>query len=133
MPATITPEPTARERITAALAAYGITAHADKDAGNSWLVIPVDLTSDTFPGAGTPHLVVYVYDAHDDWTFVDAPIEHAWGAWRVAFHSRHGVEHVLYRGALADPAAETAKCAAFIAKHLAVPSLGAEGRAARPA
>lgn len=105
--------PTARERMTAALAEHGITAHHDKDAGNSWLVIPV--TGSDFPGVGTPHMVAYVYEAHEDWAFVDAPMEHRAGGWQIRFHNGQ-VEVVIHRcDAGADPASATAAAAKFVA------------------
>ncbi|MCX5182579.1 hypothetical protein [Streptomyces sp. NBC_00268] len=120
---------TARVRMTRALAEYGITAHHDDDAGNSWLLVNVDTTRDTFPGEETPHLVVYVYDAHEDWVFVDAPLEQSSGTWQVRFHTG-GVEYVLHRSGSSDPATETAETAAFIAEHLTAPPISAEDRAA---
>jgi len=107
------PAPTARERMTAALAEYGITAHRDEDAGNSWLVIPV--TGSDFPGVGTPHMVAYVYEAHEDWVFVDAPMEHWAGGWQVRFNNG-AAEVVIHRSeADADPASATAAAAKFVA------------------
>ncbi|MFF1600734.1 hypothetical protein ACFVYV_25050 [Streptomyces mirabilis] len=105
--------PTARERMTAALTEYGITAHHDEDAGNSWLVIPV--TGSDFPGVGTPHMVAYVYEAHEDWVFVDAPMEHWAGTWQIRFNNGE-VEVVIHRcDADADPASATAAAAKFVA------------------
>ncbi|MFK0279465.1 hypothetical protein ACIQVL_03190 [Streptomyces sp. NPDC090499] len=108
-----TPPPTARERMTAALDEYGITAHVDKDAGNSWLAIPV--TGSDFPGVGTPHLIAYVYEAREDWVFVDNPMEHWAGGWEVRFNYG-SVEVVIHRSdAAADPASATATAAKLIA------------------
>jgi hypothetical protein len=99
--------------MTAALAEYGITAHLDKDAGNSWLVIPV--TGSNFPGVGTPHLVAYVYEEREDWVFVDAPMEHWAGTWQIRFNYA-AVEVVIHRcDANADPATATAAAAKFVA------------------
>jgi hypothetical protein len=107
------PAPTARERMTAALAEHGITAHCDDDAGNSWLVIPV--TGSDFPGVGTPHLVAYIYEAHEDWVFVDAPMEHWAGGWQIRFNNG-AVEVVIHRSeTTATPASATAVAAKLIA------------------
>ncbi|MFE4582377.1 hypothetical protein [Streptomyces chartreusis] len=107
------PAPTAHERMTAALAEHGITAHRDEDAGNSWLVIP--LTGDDFPGVGTPHMVAYVYEAHEDWMFVDAHMEHWAGGWRIRFNNG-AAEVVIHRSEVdADPATGTAVAAKLIA------------------
>jgi hypothetical protein len=107
------PAPTARERMTAALAEYGITAHRDEDAGNSWLVIPV--TGSDFPGVGTPQLVAFVYEAHEDWVFVDAPMEHWAGTWQIRFNNG-AAEAVIHRcDPNADPASATAAAAKFVA------------------
>ncbi|MFF7415649.1 hypothetical protein [Streptomyces lydicus] len=112
----LTPPPaprTARERMTAALAEYGITAHHDEDASNSWLVIPV--TGSDFPGVGTPQLVAFVYEAHEDWVFVDAPMEHWAGTWQIRFNNG-AAEAVVHRcDADADPASATAEAAKFVA------------------
>lgn len=110
----LTPPPsTARERMTTALAEYGITAHLDKDAGNSWLVIP--LTGDDFPGVGTPQLVAFIYEAHEDWVFVDAPMEHWAGTWEIRFNNG-AAEAVIHRcDPNADPASATAAAAKFVA------------------
>jgi hypothetical protein len=120
---------TARVRMNRALADWGITAHVGIDAGNSWLLVNVDAAVDAFPGTETPHLVVYVYDAHEDWAFVDAPLEHSSGAWRVTFYDGT-TEYVLFRGGTSDPVADTAECAAFIAEHLTAPPISAEDLAA---
>jgi hypothetical protein len=107
------PAPTARERMTAALAEHGITAHADEDAGNSWLVIPV--TGSDFPGVGTPQLVAFIYEAHEDWVFVDAPMEHWAGTWQIRFNNG-AAEAVIHRcDPNADPASATAAAAKFVA------------------
>ncbi|MFF0629755.1 hypothetical protein [Streptomyces sp. NPDC004296] len=101
--------PTARERMTAALAEYGITAHHD----DSWLVIPVP--GSDFPGVGTPQLVAYIYEAHEDWVFVDAPMEHWAGTWQIRFNNG-AAEVVVHRcDADADPASATAAAAKFVA------------------
>lgn len=58
---------TAEERVVQALAARGITAHPDDDAGNTWLVIGKDQAADGFPVMiGAPYLVLYVYNPHHD-------------------------------------------------------------------
>ncbi|MFM9452542.1 hypothetical protein [Streptomyces europaeiscabiei] len=122
MPATVAERPrpmTARERLTRALAEYGVTAHVDDDAGNSWLV--VNMHGDTFPGVGTPQLVAYVYDDHEDWVFVNEPMEHCAGTWRVHFNDGTN-EELEFRGTSSDPATETTECAAFIADRLRAPT-----------
>ncbi|MFD5856129.1 hypothetical protein [Streptomyces chartreusis] len=107
------PAPTARERMTAALVEHGITAHRDEDVGNSWLVIPV--TGSDFPGVGTPQLVAYVYEAHEDRVFVDEPMEHWAGTWQIRFDNGTA-EVVVHRcDAAADPASATAAAAKFVA------------------
>ncbi|WP_327345942.1 hypothetical protein [Streptomyces europaeiscabiei] len=124
--------PTARQRMTLALTERGITVHTDNDAGNSWLL--VNMEGDTFPGVGTPQLVAYVYEAREDWVFVDAPMERWAGTWRV--HYNDGTtEHALFTGtSKADAATETAECAAFIAGCLAAPASALTGQTpTRPA
>ncbi|MFJ4084975.1 hypothetical protein ACIP2Z_39280 [Streptomyces iakyrus] len=107
------PLPTARERMTAALAEHGITAHRDEDAGNSWLVIPV--TGSDFPGGGTPQLVAFIYEAHEDWVFVDEPMEHWAGTWQIRFNNG-AAEAVIHQcDPNADPASATAAAAKFVA------------------
>ncbi|MEU6462193.1 hypothetical protein [Streptomyces sp. NPDC046976] len=111
---------TAHARMTRALAEYGITAHLDKDAGNSWLVI--SMGGHALPTPGVPHLVAYVYEEHEDWVFVDAPMEHWAGTWQVAFNDgkRETVEHC--GKSTRDPGAETVAAAAFIADRLTAPT-----------
>lgn len=107
------PLPTARERMTAALAEYGITAHHDEDAGNSLLVIPV--TGSDFPGVGTPHMVAYVYEAHEDWVFVDEPMEHWAGTWQIRFNNGTAEVVINRCDPNTDPSSATAAAAKFIA------------------
>ncbi|MGW2610136.1 hypothetical protein ACWC4A_38040 [Streptomyces mirabilis] len=71
------PPATARERMIHALTEYGITAHVDRDAGNSWLLVNAD--GDSFPDTGTPMLIVFVYDTREASAFVDQPMEHRAG------------------------------------------------------
>ncbi|MET8189003.1 hypothetical protein ABZV15_25020 [Streptomyces sp. NPDC005246] len=71
---------TAAQRMRRAVAEWGVIAHTDTDAGNSWLL--VNLSGAAFPGLGTPHLVAYLYEAHEAWAFVDAPMEHWAGTCR---------------------------------------------------
>ncbi|MET8291498.1 hypothetical protein ABZV80_40950 [Streptomyces sp. NPDC005132] len=104
----------ARERMAQALTRYGITAHADRDAGNSWL--QVNIRGHDFPDAGAPVLTAYVYDLRDDTTFVDQPMEHRPGTWRVTF-ATDGRERNVFYGQRADPQTATAQCAAFIAGY----------------
>lgn len=109
---------TARERMIHALTEYGITAHVDRDAGNSWLLVNAD--GDSFPDAGTPMLIVFVYDAREASAFVDQPMEHRAGTWRVTFHDGARERDVFY-GPHSDPATATEQCAKFIAEYLAAP------------
>ncbi|MEV6533737.1 hypothetical protein AB0M86_29765 [Streptomyces sp. NPDC051639] len=105
--------------MTQALAPRGVTAHLDEDAGSSWLVISLDGTD--FPAEGTPKLVVFVYDANEASSFVDQPMEHRGGSWRVTFDNGTSQRDVFY-GRRADPATATALCAEFIAEYLSAPS-----------
>src|SRR4051812_2544377 len=100
--------------MTEALAAWGVTAHVDEDAGESWLVISLD--GNDFPGAGTPMLVVFVYDAIEASSFIDQPMEQRAGTWRVTFDNGTS-EAEVFCGRRAHPATATAVCAEFIAEY----------------
>ncbi|MFF2386982.1 hypothetical protein [Streptomyces sp. NPDC058108] len=104
----------ARKRMTQALTRYDITAHADRDAGNSWL--QVNIHGHGLPDAGAPVLTAYVYDFRDDTTFVDQPMEHRPGTWRVTV-ATGGQERIVFYGQRSDPQTATAQCAAFIAGY----------------
>ncbi|MGV9705324.1 hypothetical protein [Streptomyces sp. NPDC003483] len=112
----------ARKRMTQALTRYGITAHADRDAGNSWL--QVNIHGHGLPDAGAPVLTTYVYDFRDDTTFVDQPMEHRPGTWRVTV-ATGGRERVVFYGQRSDPQTATAQCAAFIAGYCSALRAGA--------
>jgi hypothetical protein len=60
------PIDTAEHIATQALAAWGLSAHTDDDAGNSWLVISLPQSTDAFPSTGVPHVVLYVFDPFSD-------------------------------------------------------------------
>lgn len=115
------PPGSAGQQMVDALAELGVTVHYDEDAGNSWLLINPD-ASDVFPGVGMPCLVVYVYDLHEDWLFVNAPMERR-AAWRVSFDDGTR-EQVVFCGRssmTSTPAAGTAACVDFIADYLTAP------------
>ncbi|MFB8120594.1 hypothetical protein ACFQ6U_14140 [Streptomyces sp. NPDC056465] len=111
--------PTAGQRLTAALAAPGIRTHADGDAGNTWLVIATDPDVTVFPDDGRAYLVAYVHEAHEDWVFVDTPMELWAGRWTVTINDGNGRERELWRGQnTGDAGIDTAECALFIARLL---------------
>jgi hypothetical protein len=91
-------EVTAGNLATRALAAWGMTVHADEDAGNSWLVIPWDQPSGVFPGEGEPHAVLYLYDdCYPDEVMVDRT-PGPWDQWRVMVADATGCErHLITR------------------------------------
>jgi hypothetical protein len=113
---------TAGQQMTRALAELGVIAHADDDAGNSWLAI--NPAGDDFPDADAAQLIVYLYDSREDWVFVNQSMERCAGTWRVAFDDGKR-EQVVFHGrtsAESTPATETAECVAFIADLLTKPS-----------
>ncbi|MGP3776995.1 hypothetical protein ACTWJ8_39800 (plasmid) [Streptomyces sp. SDT5-1] len=118
----LTPPPTARERMTAALDAYGVPAHHDEDAGNSWLVIPP--IGRHFPGAGTPHLVAYVYAPAEDRAFVDDPMEGEAGTWLIRCHVGTAEPVVFRSDPCAAPEDATAEAAAAVAAIRAAWTIG---------
>ncbi|GAA5070495.1 hypothetical protein [Streptomyces similanensis] len=110
---------TAGLALSEALAEYGVTAHRDGDAGDSWLLVNTD-ASNTHPGVGMPQLVAFVYDfLSGDSLSVDAPAEHYAGRWRVSYSSGTR-EDVVFYGKASGPAG-TAECAAFIADRVSGP------------
>lgn len=117
---------TAGQRLTAALADQGVTVHTDEDAGNSWLVIALDQTTPDFPGVGTPHLVAYVYEEHEDTVCVDLPLEQQAGPWHVRFNNGRAEIPVFIGTKKGNVAAETAECAASITAYLTRFQEGAE-------
>lgn len=106
---------TAGQRLTSALAAPGIRTQPDNDAGNTWLVIDTAPDATALPGNGQAYLIAYVYEANEDWAFVDAPMEHWAGTWLVLINDGAGREEVLFRSEnTGSPEDETAECARFI-------------------
>lgn len=119
-------EPSAETSATRALAAWGITAHRDDDAGNTWLVIAHDQTSQSFPNMlADPYAVLYLYneasdDGEEEITVTRAPMtgDH----WRVLTGDGTGTERDL----VTLPADQLPACAEAIAAWVTDP------RPARP-
>lgn len=57
---------TAEHIASQALAKWGLSAHTDEDAGNSWLLIGLPQGADGLPSVGVPHVVLYVFDPYGD-------------------------------------------------------------------
>jgi len=109
---------TAEAAATRALAAWGITAHRDDDAGNTWLVIGYDQTRQGFPRmlAG-PYVVLYLYSDADEEeiTVTRAPV--SGDLWHVLAGDGTGAEREL----MTRPADQLAECVAAIADWITTP------------
>ncbi|MFJ2589662.1 hypothetical protein [Streptomyces sp. NPDC087538] len=111
-------EVTAKEIATRALAEWGITAHFDEDAGNSWLVIGRDQSTVDGPGSEEPQAVLYLFDAcYDDEVMVDREPE-IWDQWRVMATDDTGIERHL----ITLPLDRLAECVEAIAEWMTKPS-----------
>ncbi|MGC9478840.1 hypothetical protein ACP4I1_32455 [Streptomyces sp. WG4] len=109
---------TAEAAATRALAEWGITAHRDDDAGNTWLVVGYDQTRQGFPDMlAAPYAVLYYYTGPDgeEITVDRAP---ATGYdWHVLTGDGTGAERTL----LERPADQLAACVEAIAEWVTTP------------
>lgn len=90
---------TAADVATRALAEWGITAYADSDHQNSWLVIGTYQGEDAFPPVDVPHALLYLCDPYGDasWMEVDCDIELC-DFWRVVTSDGSGAQqHLITR------------------------------------
>ncbi|NGO40602.1 hypothetical protein [Streptomyces ureilyticus] len=102
---------------TQALAAWGITAHPDDDAGNTWLVIGHDQTRRGFPRmlAG-PYIVLYLYrEAPEEITITRAPARG--DEWHVIAGDGTGAERTL----IERPAGQLTECVEAVAEWVTNP------------
>ncbi|MFD0253683.1 hypothetical protein ACFVGX_22515 [Streptomyces sp. NPDC127113] len=101
-----------------ALAEWGITAHQDEDAGNTWLAIGYDQTRKGFPRMlSEPYVVLYLYsDTDEEEITVDrAPV--TGDEWTVLAWNGSGPEREL----ITRPADRFAECVEAIADWVTSP------------
>ncbi|MCX4682571.1 hypothetical protein OG413_46155 [Streptomyces sp. NBC_01433] len=113
-------EETAEVIATRALAAWGIAAHQDDDAGNTWLVIGRDQTRRGFPRMLTePYVVLYLYNDTDadeeEITVTRAPRDG--DRWHLLAGDGLGAEREL----MTPPADRLAECVEAIAEWVTDP------------
>ncbi|GHE34810.1 hypothetical protein [Streptomyces capitiformicae] len=113
------PLDTAAQIATQALAERGIPSYTDDDAGNSWLVVGLPQSADTFPSKCVRHVVLYVVDpfGDQDEVMVDraptGPSDH----WCAVSVDSKGVQRPL----IARPIPQLAACIEAIANWLTPP------------
>ncbi|MFD5757502.1 hypothetical protein ACFWIZ_20385 [Streptomyces sp. NPDC127044] len=113
------PIDTAEHIASQALAAWGLSAHTDDDAGNSWLVIGLPQGADALPSVGVPHVVFYVFDpfSDEDGVMVDRPPSGPCDHWCAVSVDSKGVQRPL----ITRPVAQLTGCVDAIADWLTSP------------
>ncbi|MFF3256479.1 hypothetical protein ACFYWP_37110 [Actinacidiphila glaucinigra] len=107
---------------TCALEKWGISAHHDDDAGNTWLVIGRNQDADGFPEMNEPYIVFYLYDDATDEITVERPVwpmDDPHGILRVIVGDGSGSEWQL----MERPAAQLDQCVEAIAEWCTDPFL----------
>ncbi|MFE9437059.1 hypothetical protein [Streptomyces sp. NPDC006640] len=100
---------------TRALAARGLKATTDRDAGNSWLVIDRDQADDAYPNAAG-HVALYVYDPEGDGeVMVDRAPDSARQIWAAVATDERGDQRLL----IDSPFEQVEDCVAAIAQWVA--------------
>ncbi|MFF4902603.1 hypothetical protein [Streptomyces sp. NPDC001068] len=106
---------TAEAIATRALAARGLKATTDRDAGNSWLVIDRDQADDAYPNAAG-HVALYVYDPNGDGEVtVDRAPDPARQIWAAVVTDERGHQRLL----IDSPAEQVEDCIEAIARWVA--------------
>ncbi|QDN84377.1 hypothetical protein [Streptomyces sp. RLB3-6] len=111
---------TAEALATRAFAEWGIAAHRDEDAGNTWLVVGYDQTRQGFPRVlAEPYAVLYLYsDTDEEEITVDrAPVKG--DEWTVFVGDGTGAECERMTG----PADQLAECVEVIAEWITTPQV----------
>ncbi|MFF0170257.1 hypothetical protein [Streptomyces prasinus] len=105
------------QQATQALAEWGITAHPNDDAGNTWLVIGRDQTRPGFPHMlAEPYVVLYLHNnADDEITVTRLPIDG--DHWHVIAGDNISAERTL----MTRPADQLAECVEAIAEWVTNP------------
>ncbi|MFF8287438.1 hypothetical protein ACF06W_32625 [Streptomyces albus] len=120
---------TAETIATNALAEWGITAHRDDDAGNTWLVVGRDQTRRGFPRMlAEPYVVLYLYSDTDEEEITVDRAPATGDEWTVLAGDGTGAEREL----ITRPADQFAECVEAIADWVTdpLPTAGAVLRAA---
>jgi hypothetical protein len=109
---------TAQTIATRLLAAWGITAHCDEDAGNTWLVVGYDQNRQDFPRMlAAPYAVLYLYNDTDGEQITVTRPPGSGDDWRVLAGDGTGAEREL----MTRPADQLAECVEAIADWITTP------------
>ncbi|MGW3200019.1 hypothetical protein ACWDBD_36740 [Streptomyces sp. NPDC001118] len=100
-----------------ALAEWGISAHADDDAGNTWLVIGRDQSTDEFPDMDKPYVLLAVNNDDEDVWATDRPPVCPGDEWQVVTGDGTGAEETL----TTCPIDQLHLCVAVIAEWMTTP------------
>ncbi|MDX3205076.1 hypothetical protein [Streptomyces scabiei] len=109
---------TAEQLATTALAEWGITAHTDGDAGNTWLVISSDQAATTLTATGrVPYVLLSLHNSDDDEWVLDRPPVRPADRWKLLTGDGTGAEQDW----MTQPVDQFASCVEAIADWLTKP------------